>query len=137
MSHSVLIADDSPYIRKALCEFLATEEDFDICGEAENGMEAVAKAQELHPDLIVLDLSMPVMNGLDATRVLKRLMPEVPVIMFTGYVDYLTENEALSAGVRALISKSDHISVLVGKARAVLGNPKNYSRVQPLSAGRP
>jgi YesN/AraC family two-component response regulator len=63
------------------------EEDFDVCGEAENRKEAVEKAKELHPDLILLDLSMPVMNGLDATRILKRMMPAVPVIMFSAYSD--------------------------------------------------
>jgi YesN/AraC family two-component response regulator len=68
MSHTILIADDSIFIREALCGLFEREEDFDVCGEAENGKEAVEKAQELHPDLILLDLSMPVMNGLDATR---------------------------------------------------------------------
>lgn len=120
MSHSILIADDSLSIRSALCEIFAQEEDFDICGVAENGREAVAKSLKLRPDLVVLDLSMPVMNGLDATRVLKRLMPEVPVIMFSGYSDSVTEKEAYSAGVWALVSKSEHISVLVGKVRRAL-----------------
>ncbi len=62
-------------IRRALCELFKSEADFDVCGEAENGQEAIEKAQELHPDLIVLDLSMPIMNGIDAARVLKTLMP--------------------------------------------------------------
>ncbi len=121
MSYSVLIVDDSLVIREALCELFDREQDFDVCGEAENGREAVEKAQELHPDLILLDLSMPVMNGFDATRVLKRVMPEVPVIMFSGYGDSSSEKEARSAGAWALVSKSEHISVLLGKARCALG----------------
>lgn len=120
MSHTVLIVDDSLVIREALCELFAGEEDFDVCGEAENGREAVEKAQKLHPELILLDLSMPVMNGLDATRVLKRLMPGVLVIMFSGYSDSFTEQEARSAGVSAIVSKSEHISVLLGKARSLI-----------------
>src|SRR5579863_5298364 len=64
MSHTVLIADDNVFVREALCKFFEQDE-FDVCGEAENGKEAVDKAQELHPDLILLDLSMPVMNGLE------------------------------------------------------------------------
>jgi two-component system, chemotaxis family, chemotaxis protein CheY len=120
MSHTILIADDSLFIREALCKLFEREQDFDVCGEAENGKEAVEKAEELHPDLILLDLSMPVMNGLDATRVLKRVMPEVPIIMYTGYDDSSTEKEARSAGVCALISKSEHVSVLLGKARSAL-----------------
>jgi YesN/AraC family two-component response regulator len=116
MTHTVLIADDNPLIRQGLSELFQTEEDFDVCGDAENGREAVEKAQELHPDLILLDLSMPVMNGLEAARVLKRVMPEVPVIMFSAYGDSF-EREARSAGVAAFVSKSEDMCVLLGKAR--------------------
>jgi DNA-binding NarL/FixJ family response regulator len=91
-----------------------------VCGEAENGREAIEKAQELHPDLIVLDLSMPVMNGTDAAKVLKRLMPGVPLIIFSWYSDVFSPEEARSAGVSALVSKSEPISLLVCKARALL-----------------
>jgi DNA-binding NarL/FixJ family response regulator len=131
MSHTILIADDSLFIREALCKFFE-QEDFNVCGEAENGKEAVDKAQELHPDLILLDLSMPVMNGLEATRVLKRMMPEVPVIMYSAYSDSSTEKAARSAGVWALVSKSENISVLLGKAHSAL-EPRELRRFQPLS----
>ena len=131
MSHTVLIADDNLFVREALCKFFEQDE-FDVCGEAENGKEAVDKAQELHPDLILLDLSMPVMNGLEATRVLKRTMPEVPVIMYSAYPDSSTEKAARSAGVSALVSKSENISVLLGKARSIL-EPQELRRFQPFS----
>ncbi len=134
MSHTILIADDSLFIREALWNVFEQEEDFSVCGEAENGREAVDKALELHPDLILLDLSMPVMNGLDATRALKRVMPEVPVIMFTAYSDSSTEKEARSAGVSALVSKFEHISVLLGKVRGALER-KELRTFQPLFAG--
>jgi DNA-binding NarL/FixJ family response regulator len=120
MAKSVLIADDVEIIRRALCELFKSEADFDVCGEAENGREAIERAQELHPDLIVLDLSMPVMNGIDAARILRRLMPTVPLIIFSEYSDVFSAEEARSAGVSALVSKSEHLSVLVGKARALL-----------------
>jgi DNA-binding NarL/FixJ family response regulator len=125
MSHTILIADDSIFIRKALCTLFEREEDFEVCGEAENGKEAIARAKKLHPDLILLDLSMPVMNGLDAARVLKRVMPKVPVILFSEYSGTSTEKEARSAGAWALVSKFAHISILLGKARSAL-EPKNY-----------
>jgi CheY-like chemotaxis protein len=96
------------------------EADFEVCGEAENGQEAIEKAQQLHPDLVVMDLSMPVMNGIEAARVLQGLMPTVPLIVFSEYSDVFSENEARSAGVSALVPKSEHVSVLVGKARALL-----------------
>jgi two-component system chemotaxis response regulator CheB len=74
---SVLVVDDNPLVRRMLCELFTREGDFDICGEAEDGKEAVEKAQLLRPNLIVTDLSMPLMNGLEETRVLKKLMPAV------------------------------------------------------------
>ena len=120
MAKAVLIADDNAYIRHTLCELFRSQADFDICGEAENGKEAVEKAQELDPDLIVLDLSMPVMNGLDAARALKRTMPGVPLIMFSEYSSAFSEQEAQSVGISALVSKSEHISVLVETARSLL-----------------
>jgi DNA-binding NarL/FixJ family response regulator len=119
-THTILIADDNLSIREGLCELFDQEDDFVICGAAEDGKEAVEKAEELHPDLILLDLSMPVMNGLDAARVLKREMPEVPIIMFSAYGDSFSEHEARSAGVSALVSKSEHLSVLLDKARSLV-----------------
>jgi len=85
--------------RQALGEQFQRESDFEVCGEAENGKGAIAKALELHPDMIVLDLSMPVMNGLDAARELKRLMPDVPIIMFTSYCDSSTEQQIRLVGI--------------------------------------
>jgi two-component system, chemotaxis family, protein-glutamate methylesterase/glutaminase len=74
---SVLVVDDNPLVRQAVCELFTREGDFDVCGEAENGREAIEKAQLLRPNLIVTDLAMPVMNGLEETRVLKKLMHAV------------------------------------------------------------
>ena len=118
MSYTILIADDRPFIREALCKVFEREGDFDVCGEAENGKETMEKAQELHPELILLDFSMPAMNGLDATRLLKRVMPDVLVIMFSTYSNSSTEKEARSDGVSILVSKFEHISVLLSKARS-------------------
>lgn len=132
MSHIILIADDSPFIREALCNLFEREEAFDVCGEPENGRGAVHTAQELHPDLILLDLLMPVMNGLDTTCALKRVMPEVPVIMYSAYSDCSTEKEARSAGVSTLVSRSEHISVLLSKVRGAL-EPQQLRAFQPLS----
>jgi two-component system chemotaxis response regulator CheY len=120
MAKAVLIADDSALIRQAICELFKREADFEVCGEAENGREAIEKAQQLHPDLIVLDLSMPVMNGLDAARVLKRLMRTVPLIIFSAFGDKFAEQQARLIGVSALVSKSEPGATLVGKARTLL-----------------
>jgi chemotaxis response regulator CheB len=72
---SVLIVDDSPVIRRTLCELFTREGDFEICGEAEDGREAIEKALKLHPALIVTDLSMPLMDGLAETRILGNSCP--------------------------------------------------------------
>ena len=120
MTKSVLIVDDNASIRRAVCALFRSEADFEVCGVAENGKEAIEKAQKLHPDLIVLDLSMPLMNGIDAARALRRLMPTVPLIVFSEYSDVFSAEEARSAGVSALVSKSEHASVLIGKARSLL-----------------
>jgi DNA-binding NarL/FixJ family response regulator len=120
MAKMILVVDDNAAIRQALCHLFTSEAGFDVCGEAENGQDAIEKAQALHPDLIVMDLSMPVMNGIDATRALKTLMPTVPVVMFSEYSDVFSDEEARSAGISALVLKSEHVSVLIGKARALL-----------------
>jgi len=120
MLKSILIADDSAFVRQRLAELFSWEPDFEVCAVAENGKRAIDKAEELHPDLILLDLSMPVMNGLDAARALKRLMPDVPIVMFSIYSDSFTEKEVRSAGVSALVSKFEDISALVDIARNLL-----------------
>ena len=120
MTKSVLLVDDNPMIRMMLYGLFIAESDFEVCGEAENGREAIEKAQQLNPDLIIMDLSMPVMNGLDAARAVNQLMPTVPVIIFSEYGNAFSEKEVRSAGISAVVSKSEHISALVSKARALL-----------------
>ena len=120
MAKTVLIVDDSAYVRQALCSVFKREVDFEVSGEAENGKEAIARARELHPDLIVLDLSMPVMNGLDAARELKRLMPAVPLLMYSAFGDRLVEQQARLVGISELVSKSQPASILVSKARSLV-----------------
>lgn len=118
--NSVLIVDDNAFIRQALRRVFDFEADFEVCGEAENGREAIERAQELRPDLIVLDLSMPVMNGFDAARVLKRLLPAVPLIMYSAFGDKFAEYQARLIGISEVVSKSEHASVLIHKARGLL-----------------
>ena len=119
MVKSVLIADDHDMIRNALCELFASQEDFEVCADAENGKEAVELAQVFLPDLILLDLSMPVMNGIEAACELKRLMPMVPIIVFSDYGSVLSDREARDTGISAVISKDANLSVLLDRARSV------------------
>jgi DNA-binding NarL/FixJ family response regulator len=116
---SILIVDDSPTVRQALCELFTLEKDFDVCGEAENGQEAIERAKQLEPDLIVTDLSMPIMSGLEEARILKQLMPTVPVIIYTAHSDRVIEKEAHAAGAYAVVSKSDPVTTLIAAARSI------------------
>lgn len=119
MAKSVLIADDHDMIRKALCELFASQKDFEVCAEAENGKEAVEMARVFSPDLILLDLSMPVMNGVEAACELKRSMPMVPIIVFSEYGDAFSEKEARQQGISAVVSKSAQLNVLLERARSL------------------
>jgi DNA-binding NarL/FixJ family response regulator len=122
---SVLIVDDNSFVRKALARLFKSQPDFKVCGEAHNGQLAIEVAQRLHPDLIVMDISMPVLNGIEASRVLKAVMPKVPIIVFSDCGDALSEQDADAAGISARVSKGGPLSVLLGKARSLLHRCSN------------
>lgn len=113
----VLVADDHRVVRR-LVRSMFEARGFEVC-DAENGAEAVEKAQELHPDLVVLDLSMPVMNGLEVARKLKVAMPSLPLLMFTNHIGSVLEDEAEAAGISVVVSKAE--SALYFHADALLG----------------
>jgi DNA-binding NarL/FixJ family response regulator len=116
----VLIVDDNPAIRGAVRNLFETDPTFQVCGEAENGREAIQKTAELRPELIIMDLSMPVLNGLDAARGIRRIKQAIPIILFSGYSDLFTKEEARSVGIAALVPKSEP-SILLNAAHEVLG----------------
>jgi len=120
MRKTVLVVDDNAFIRHALYELFNREQDFEVCGSAANGREAIEEAGRLHPDLIILDISMPVMNGLDAARILKRAMPGIILIVYSALEAKLPEEQARLLGVSEIVSKSDDVSVLIAKARSLL-----------------
>jgi CheY-like chemotaxis protein len=107
VSYSILIVDDSAVVRRTLRSCFEQNTEWTVCGEAVNGQDAIEKAQQLRPDLIILDLSMPVMNGLDAARALKRVSPSVELLMFTSFKYPQLEREAVAAGCTAVIAKSE------------------------------
>ena len=119
MARTVLVADDNPIIRKMLCKIFEAEADYDLCAEATNGREAIAQALRCRPELIILDLSMPVMNGLDAARELKKLMPGVPIILFTQYSDLGNALSRDQLNVDRIVSKSN-ATELIEHVRSLL-----------------
>jgi CheY-like chemotaxis protein len=113
MPKTILVADDNAAIRKALCEMFEIEESYDLCAEAVNGQEAIELAKKHRPDLIILDLSMPEMNGYDAAREIKRIMPDVRIILFTLYADTVREQlMGVNSPIDLIVSKSDLANIL-------------------------
>ncbi|HUA01385.1 MAG TPA: response regulator transcription factor, partial [Candidatus Aquilonibacter sp.] len=112
--------DDSRLVRKALRRIFETA-GFEICGEADNGDQAVKEAPALKPDLIILDLSMPGLNGLQAAPLLRRSLPQVPIILFTIYPSVTLQQNARTAGVTSVISKDNPITCLVSEAEKLVG----------------
>ena len=106
MPSRLLIADDHSTVRTLLRILLESHEGWQVCAEVENGLEAVAKAAELKPDLIILDLAMPHMDGLRAAREISAALPNVPILMHTMHNSSELELEAKKAGIRKVVNKT-------------------------------
>jgi DNA-binding NarL/FixJ family response regulator len=106
-SKAVLIVDDNYSIRAALRMFFERNTELDVCGEAADGMEAIRKAEELHPGVVIMDLSMPNMNGMQAAWAIRQAMPEARIIVFTLYSDKIGKALAAKSGVDLIVSKTE------------------------------
>jgi DNA-binding NarL/FixJ family response regulator len=102
-----LLADDHDIMRRGLRDILNTYEGWEVCGEASNGRDAVRMAEELKPDVVVLDLSMPELNGIEACRVIKKTLPNTEVLIYTLHETEQLIRKALTAGARGFVLKSD------------------------------
>lgn len=116
---TVLLVDDHDVVRTGLRSFLNTQEDVEVVAEARNGEEALLRAEELKPDLVIMDITMPGMDGLDATRRLKTRDPECLVLALTVHEDKQYFMEMLSAGASGYITKQAAADDLVAAIRAV------------------
>jgi two-component system, NarL family, nitrate/nitrite response regulator NarL len=130
MSKNILIADDNPHFLRTLGRVLGMQPGLSVCGLAVDGVDAIEKARHAHPDLVVLDLSMPALNGIEATQALKQTMPDVPVIIFTVHKTRFVNAQAAAAGASAIISKGENLSELVQTIRALL-EPATESTLHP------
>lgn len=116
----ILIADDSDIGRASIRTILSKQIGWTVCGEAVNGRNAVLMAHDLKPDLIIMDFSMPMLDGLQASKEILRAMPEVPIIVFTFHLTPQLNLEASRIGIRKVVSKSDGASALRSAVEALL-----------------
>ena len=121
MAKQVLIVDDHDGVRKGLRLLFELDSGFSVVGEAVDGRDAVEKARLLKPDLILLDLSMPDMNGLEAARAIRPLLPSASLMLFTLHRSEVTDSDAFAAGINAIISKAEGAGTLMSQAHMLLG----------------
>jgi DNA-binding NarL/FixJ family response regulator len=108
----ILIADDKPQIRRAIRRLLEAHPGWNICAEAEDGEEAVVRAKQCRPDLVLLDLAMPEMNGFEAARRISSALPGVHIFLNTLYDSPQVQREARNVGVQRVISKSEEYRLI-------------------------
>ena len=117
---TVLVVDDNVPIRKMLSAAFLSD-GFETCRQAANGTEAIELAQQIKPDLITIDFSMPGISGLVASSALRKILPKVPIILFTLYASKILEVEATKVGISVVLSKTVSFYVLLDIAHELMG----------------
>jgi DNA-binding NarL/FixJ family response regulator len=125
----ILVADDHEAVRKGVCAILAIRLDIEVCGEAANGQEAIAQAHALKPDLIILDITMPILNGLDAARVIRLTLPDLPILLLTMHEGKHIIEDARKIGIDGFVCKSDASATLLAAVDAVLRNQPFFPKI--------
>ncbi len=110
VSHKILIVDDSSVIRRSIRSVIERHTKWQVCGEAENGQVAIEKAKQLHPDVVILDWQMPLMNGVEAAKQIRKIDPSPTMLMCTMHdIDGLA-HDAHEAGIKEIFSKTDRVA---------------------------
>jgi CheY-like chemotaxis protein len=117
----ILVVDDNAHIRKAMCDMILQDKRFLPCTEAANGWEGVQRATETWPDLVVMDYSMPVMNGLEAARRMTALMPNLRIILVTLHAEAMDSVKLANYGISVMVSKQEASTELVPTICSLLG----------------
>ena len=132
---SILLVDDNAVMRHLVRLHIEANSDWEICGEADNGLVAIERVKELRPDLVIMDFQIPVMNGLEAAREIARLAPDTAIVMLTMHNSDQLSTDARAAGIKKVVSKSGAIANNLMASLANLGLQKE-SALDPLSQGR-
>ena len=123
MPKRILIVDDSVHVRNVLrMLFLSEGPEIEICGEAVDALDAIEKAMLLVPDLVLLDLAMPEMNGAEAASILKKNMPNIRIILFTMYSENIGMALTSAAGVDVVLSKPDGLSQVLKSVKSLFAS---------------
>ena len=109
----VLIADDHEAVRMGLCAVLKSRADIEVCAEAKNGEEAVAKSRQLSPDLIILDITMPLLGGVEAAQQIRVLLPDVPILFYSMHNAPQVVDIAKSVGAKGFVAKDQMAATLL------------------------
>ena len=110
LPHNILIVDDSPVIRRSIRYVIENGTDWNVCGEAENGQVAIEKAKQLHPDVVILDWQMPLMNGVEAAKQIRKMAPSPTMLMCTMHDSDRLAHDAHEAGIKEIFSKTDRVA---------------------------
>ena len=120
MSWRILIVDDHLAVRRSLRQLLEAAPEFLVCGEAENGQQGVEMARHLLPDAVILDISMPVMNGLQAAKIIRGTLPKTTILMFTSLTHSNLSEFAVAQGAHGVVSKTSPPTALIGTLKELL-----------------
>jgi DNA-binding NarL/FixJ family response regulator len=132
----ILIADDGEEVRQVVRAIFEARTAYEICGEAANGLQAVEKTLELKPDLVLLDVAMPMLNGVEVASVLARHMPDLPIVLYTMYNELLGLSLASAVGARAVVSKAEGMSKLLECVQNLL-EPKAEASTSTIPVSKP
>lgn len=120
MRKRILLVDDNDLTRGLIRAFLEAQPCVEVCGEARDGAEGLERGLELKPDLVVLDFSMPRLNGLQTAFMFHKVAPDTPIILFTLFKNETLERMAQSAGVASVVSKADELTMLVHEVERLM-----------------
>jgi len=128
---TVFLADDNRAVRKGFRKILEHEDDLEVVGEAKDGRQTVAMVKRLHPEVVLMDIAMPLLNGLNATREILQAAPATKVIMLSAHSDEVYVEEATKSGAMGYLIKQSAVEVVCGAVREVQSGHTFYSASIP------